>query len=729
MILRSNNLARILPHNIGVTELNDYTCLHILTLSFFSDMKKNAQTRPTQPEKKTTANDVAPATPQATAVPAPEGKKLFDEDLLKKIFFGSLIAMLVITLVCGFNVGFNSDEIELNNYGKANLAYYMSAGKDTTLNTDYYKLLKYYGNAYEMLAAGTNKILHTDKGPNEFNVRHSISQIMAIVGLLFTGLIARKFSKSWSTSIFAVWLLYLTPPFMGHFLFNTRDIPFYAGYVTTLYFIICFLEELPTPTWKTSAWLMLAAAFTTNIRIGGVLLYFYLGLFGLVWLMSNKELMAASLKNAKDIALKLLVVIPGGLILVILTWPTMLKKPSAMLDALGIANKFPLKVNINFEGSAIDSLHLPLHYIPKYMLVTVPLFVLACIVAGIVLFFTNIKRSNPRLGALLLFSIFFPVVYAVYAGTPLYSSWRHFLFVFPGLCVFGAMALDRLFSASSKLPVQLAMGAVCIAAMVRPVAFCMRNNPFEYCYFNELAGDFKTAYLNYDNDYWEISVKQGVDWLIENEKLAEKKDTTVIASNASVFIDYYVKHNYPKVKIKTVQSGYTMRNSNFWTYGVFNSLFLKPEYLENYFPPPHIHAIDIDHIPVTTILKDTVRLDWKANVALRNAQHVVADSLYKEYIRTTKDDNVGLYAYMAVSKGSLNMNDDAVKLATKALEYHLSPLIDYNAYCALGIAYANKKQWQLSIESLKKAQMVMPKEMAAPDIMRQVIAAKRMSGQ
>lgn len=693
-------------------------------------MNKNTSNRPSSPEKKNVQPTPAPeAVPVAEQLIAPAQKPFFTEDLLKKIFIGSIVVMAFITLISGFNVGFNSDEIELNNYGKANLAYYLSAGKDTTLNAPYYKLLKYYGNAYEMVATTTNKVLGTDKGRHEFNVRHSISQLFAIAGLLFTGLTARKLTRTWSSSIFSIWLLFLTPSFMGHFLFNTRDVPFYAGYVASVYYIICFLEELPAPTWKTTIALLLAAAFTTNIRVGGVLLYFYLGLFGLVYLLSNKELMTASLKNAKDIALKLVAIIPGGILLVILTWPTLLKKPSELLDALGVANKFPIKVNVNFEGVAMDSLHLPLHYIPKYMLVTIPLFVIACIVAGTVLFFTTIKKYNPRIGALLLFAVFFPVVYAVYANTPLYSSWRHFLFVFPGLCIFGGLALDRLFSISPKLPAKLAIGAVCILAMIRPVAFCVRNTPFEYCYFNELAGEFKTAYLSYDNDYWEISVKQGVDWLMAHENPGSGKDTAYVATNASAFTEYYLAHNYPKAKIKVVQSGFTMRNSNYWTYAVFNSLFLKPEYLENYFPPPHLHAITIDHIPVTTILKDTVRLDWKANVALRNAQHALSDSLYKAYIKTTKDDNIGLYAYMAVAEGSMNMNDPAIVLANKALEYHLSPLIDYNAYCGLGIAYANKKQWQLSIENLRKATMVMPKEIAAPDILRQVMAAKRMSGQ
>ena len=657
------------------------------------------------------------------------GKYTLTEDSLKKIFIFSLVGMLFITLFCGYNVGFNSDEIEMNNYGKANLAYYLSAGKDTTLKQDYYKLLVYYGNGYELIASTVNKVLHTDKGTNEFNVRHIINQLMAIAGLLFTGLTARKFTKSWTSSIFAIWLLFLTPSFMGHFLFNTRDIPFYAGYIATTYFIISFLEELPAPTWKTSICLMLAFSFTTNIRIGGFLLLLYFGLFTVVYLAANKELLAATLKNAANILIKTAVILVGGITLIILTWPFMLKRPSALFEALGIASKFPMKVNINFEGNAIDSLNVPVYYIPKYMLVTIPIFVIICIISGFIIFLLNIKRDNWKIGSLLLFTILFPVIYAISTNAALYSSWRHFLFIFPGMCIFGAYGLQKAFTLSLKLPFKIALGAFCLILMIKPIAFCMRNTQYEYCYFNEVAGNFKGAFYTYDNDYWEITMKNALVKLIEDEHLANRKDTVTLATNALDFTQYYIKRHYPQAKIAVVPSGVSVRNCLNWNYAVYNSLFLKPDYLENYYPPPNVYfSENIDGMPVTIVLKDTIRLDIQATNALRASQSKLADSLFSAYIKTTKDDNPGLYGLISIAKASIMQNAEAIKLADKSLRYHLSPLVDYNCYCGLGIAYANTGKFAQSIDNLKRAQKLLPKETSANDLLRQVYDLQRRMG-
>ena len=55
-----------------------------------------------------------------------------NENLFRKIFFGSLVLMLGILWISGYDSGFGSDEMDMNIYGKANIAYYTSGFKDTT---------------------------------------------------------------------------------------------------------------------------------------------------------------------------------------------------------------------------------------------------------------------------------------------------------------------------------------------------------------------------------------------------------------------------------------------------------------------------------------------------------------------------------------------------------------------------------------------------------------------
>ena len=651
--------------------------------------------------------------------------------LLKKIFLLSIVGMLLTVWISGFNTGFHCDEIDMNNYGKANYAYYMSGGKDTSFlkskveGAEVDSMLRYYGSAFEVIAVGVNKVTGLDKGAHEFATRHITNQIFGILAIFFAGLTAKKIA-GWRAALFTSWLLFLTPSFFGHILFNTKDIPFCAGYIATIYFMIDFLQSLPTPSWKTTVGVMTSFAFTTNTRIGGVLLIGYLFLFLALYILLNKDLRTNAIENIKGLTLKLTAITLGGYALVVITWPYLLLSPiNNFFTTLGISKKFPLKININFEGNAINSLEVPANYIPKYMLVTIPVFIIVSILVGAVLFIKKSREYDWRIGLLLVISTFFPIFYAIVTNAALYSGWRHFLFIYPGICLIAGIGLSEITKFLRKPAFQYAFVAVCLAGMFKPIAWCIKNHPYEYTYFNEFAGGFSKAFYQYDTDYWEITMKNAIDKMMKNEPIEQSKDTTIIASNATAFTTYYIRHNYPKTKFKVIGSGYTMRNSNYWTYAIFNSLFVKPDYLENCFPPPHNYSEDIDNIPVTIVIKDTARLDWKAAIALKNSKHQEADSLYSLYIKTTKDDNVGLYSYLSVIKGSLNMNDDAIKYANKALEYHLSPLLDYNAYCGLGIAYANKRDFKLSIEYLKKARTIMPTEAAAKDILTQVINLQR----
>lgn len=648
-------------------------------------------------------------------------------ELLKKVFFGSLVLMLMILWISGYNVGYHQDEMDMNNYGQANYAYYLSGGKDSSYLVSHVKyhevdsLLRFYGSAFEYLAVGATKLTGTVGGKQEFNVRHAVNQVFAVLALLFTGLIARKL-MDWRASIFAIWLAFLSPSFFGHFLFNTKDIPFCAGYLATLYYIIHLLEELPTISWKTTLKLMVAFAFTTDIRIGGVLLIMYLFVFLAVYLFTTPNLLQASLKNIVDITLKLTVVIIGGMSIVVITWPFLLQSPIKNLIAtLEVVKKFPLKININYEGISIDSLHVPPTYIPKFMSITAPIYAIAVILLGVGIYFLKFKKYPLKTGALLLFSIVFPVVYAVATHASLYSGWRHFLFIYPGLCIFASTALVDLFDNFKQRAFRIGFGLVSFLGMLPPIIWSVQNHPYEYTYFNEFAGGYKNAFYNYDNDYWEITVKKAVDWLMKNEPIAQSKDSVTISSNVSRFLDDYIVRHYPGTKARVVPTGVTGRNSIYWTYAVYNSLFLKPDYLENYFPPAQtVFAETIDGLPTTVIVKDTARLDFKGLEALKIAQHQLADSFYEAHIRNTKDNNAALYAYMAVVKSSLNKNDEAIALANKCLQYHFSTVLDYNAYCGLGIAYANKREYQMSIMNLDQATRLMPKENYSKDILVQV---------
>ena len=652
-----------------------------------------------------------------------------NEAWFKNAFFISLAAMLCIFWITGFNVGYHQDEMDMNNYGKANYAYYFSGGKDTScLGTPASEginqvdsLLKYYGSAFEYLPVGFNKLTGAAKGNNEFNVRHMFCQLFGVIVLLFAGLIARKYG-GWRAAFITAWLLFLTPVFFGHTLFNSKDIPFCAGYIASLYFMICFLQELPEASWKSTLGLMVSFAFTTGTRIGGFLLLFYLFLFVAVYVATNLKSYKPLVPKLMPIAIKLCTIVFGGLVLLIATWPYVLRSPLKNLaNTLTIVKRFPVKVTLAFEGNFMDSLSIPTHYIPKFMLITIPIFILIVIISGLILVFLKNKQYDFNITSLILFSSIFPIVYAIMTNAALYSAWRHFLFIYPGLCIIGAIGANDLLENFRKPAMKIAFGVICILGMIRPVTWMISNHPYEYTYFNEFAGGFKQAYYNYETDYWEISAKQAIDWMVKNEPILESKDTVLIASNMTRFTEYYLKKQYHWSKFKVISVGCMTRYRANWTYCIINTIFLRPEYLENYFPPCQaVHTENIDGLPVTAIIKDTERLDWAAQVAMNKEKYQQADSILTIYLQKSCPNNPSLYGVYSLIKADLNQYADAIKYGNLCLSYNISPYSYYDAHCGLGVAYANNKEFDSSLSHLSIAIKMFPDLPAAGNIIKLV---------
>ncbi len=672
-----------------------------------------------------------PALETTNAAAPDQGNAIFSERNMKLVFFISVGLMLLITLFSGYNVGYHQDEIDMNLYGKANAAFYTSGGKDTTYlgrPTGFYSfdsLLRYYGCGFEYLAIGANKVCGTSDSKQEFNVRHSVNQILGVLAIMFTGLIARRL-MGWRAALLAAWLAFFSPSFSGQILFNTKDIPFCLGYVASLYYIICFLEELPNITWKTTIKLMFALAFAIDIRIGGVILIVFAGLFNVIYLVTDSSLRKLVWQNRLKLSIKYAVVILGSFVLVTLSWPYLLSNPIPnLLRALTVIQKYPMRISINFSGETIDSLSLPNEYIPKLMLLTAPIGVLLFLAVGLIYCVRKYKFVNLKIIGLLLFASIFPVVYALAKNATLYTGWRHFLFIYPSICIIAALGILTVYQLASKLPYKIAIVSLCALLFIKPVIWSVKNHPYEYCYFNELSGGFNKAYYNYDNDYWQISMKNAMDWLMQKEQVAQSKDTVTIATNIPRILEYYLTIQYPEAvhKIKFVNVGCTSRNLDNWKYAVFNNFMLKPLYLENWFPPrTTCYSEKIDGLPVTVVLKDTNRYDLKAINAVSLGNFKAADSLYAVFTATTHDNNPALDGNLALAKAFLNQNDSAIAYANRALEYRFSDGVNYNSYCALGIAYANKQQFTQSMEALKEAANIFPGDQLCNDIMKQVVS-------
>lgn len=578
----------------------------------------------------------------------------------KTTFYISFILISILTFISGFNSSFHQDEMDMNAYGKNNLLYYSSFGADTSYlhsvlpdGTKVSNIIKNYGGLFENIACGINKIF--DVAPeNEFKIRHIICQVMGLLTIFIASLITKLLKGGYAGAQVTLLLLFCTPFFYGHTIFNTKDIPFAFGYSLTIYSIIRYLLALPKIDKTSLLFMAVGLAIAIGTRIGGVILIGIIGLFIIIYFFINKATYKAVSNQYKSHLMGLTIAIGMGIFIAILNWPFVLSDPfQHLVDAFNVVSKFPQRIPLMFEGRSTDSLHIPWYYSLKWMSLTIPTAILILFILSLIYSIINRKVIRIQYYFYILIAIIAPVFYSIWSKMALYSSWRHLLFIYPLLVVFASLILIDFLSQINKKYQIASTILVSIILLCHPIYWSIKNHPFEYIYFNEISGGFEQNYYQYETDYWQVGIQKAVDWLYANEKPQLQKDV-IIGTNAVPVTDYLTRNKYHDTLTKINYCGINAINLFKWKYLIVNVVFLNGNRLNKSFPPyGTIHTINVDGKPVCAIVKREERLDYEAVVAMDKKDYKTADSLANLYL--LKDPYAEtIYEVSAISKASMN---------------------------------------------------------------------------
>jgi tetratricopeptide (TPR) repeat protein len=215
-------------------------------------------------------------------------------------------------------------------------------------------------------------------------------------------------------------------------------------------------------------------------------------------------------------------------------------------QALTVFSKFPIAFVNFFEGSYVKSTEIPWYYASKWLLLTLPEFVLVGLFAGIIFVVRHIstppQKRRLQIG-LLIFSTLFPLLYVALTGAALYDAMRHVLFTMPPLIITSALGVGLLWQSSSR-NTRYALGGLTGILMVWTCFQMIGLHPNQYVYFNRLlAGGLSKASARYDTDYLDNSYKLGVRWVEKNLssaqpiRLASGTSTTPYLLEPGRFVD------------------------------------------------------------------------------------------------------------------------------------------------------------------------------------------------
>ena len=558
-------------------------------------------------------------------------------------FLFLLLGVAILLAFLAPKAAVNVDEQLHYPHAKKVVNWYFTGGEDVSSLQTPLSNLKYYGQSVDNLSALINRVFNIE---DEFLTRHYTGAFFFLILLLFAGLIAFEIGGLYQISIITVFVILFMPRFFGQAFGNLKDIPFAAGYLASIYFIIRFFKQMPKASWLTAVWLGLAIAFTCSVRIGGLILPIYFALFSVLFIIL-KPFVPKQNVSTKPCLVRLLgqgiVITSIAYFVGLLFWPFALQDVFRNpLASLQVMEHYKVNIRQIFNGELIWSSELPWYYLPKWLVISTPEFVWLGFLYFFIRFVSQPKNKLSEqlfLELFLFFSLLFPLFYVVTIKANLYSGVRQLLFILPPLAILSVLGWYHLFLSIKKKYLKFVVLATVLVLLFLPFQHQLKTFPADYIYFNTISGGNKKAWSNYEYDYYFHGIKTASDKLkeiIQNKKV-------IVAGNSNLS-NYFEKSE----NIVYKYSPYLERSSLDWDYGIFGINYIHPEMLKNgkWFSTQTQKVFFHKGNPIAVLLKRTNKSDFDGLKLMEQGEFEQAKILLVNAIKTDPN-NVWIYSQLA----------------------------------------------------------------------------------
>ena len=561
---------------------------------------------------------------------------------LKYIFYFSSALLLFYMVLSGRKAGISCDEMLHYNHSQAVYMYFESHGADkSALNTPV-SHLKYYGQSYDNAVTFLSRYFGIE---DVYTFRSLMSSIAGWVVVLITAFFALWLS-GYRSAVFVILLFALSPTFLGHSQNNLKDIPFALSYIASAFFITRYLGSGKKISITGLLLITFSIAFSISIRAGGLVLICYLYFFYFVLLLfkyfKTKEVdFRTELKRFFQITGISVV----AWFLSTLLWPFALQDPvNNVLESYKVMAHFPSTFRQIFEGRNEWSDFMPWYYLPKSMLITIPVVILSGLLLFVILAKYSIPEEKRIAYGMIIFSVVFPMAFVILEKSNLYSSWRQFLFLYPAIVLLAAIGFHCFFDFLKTNWMKWAAAIGLVILSIHPARYMAENAAYSYMYYNQFVGGLKGAYGNYETDYYYVSHKEASEWLCSY--LEKKNIITRVKVGATYSIGWlFRKHS----EVETSVFRNEERSQHDWDYAIIVNRYITPYQLKTGLWPPKnsIHTIFADGVAICAVLERRTKDDFYGYVALSEGRNQDAINYYKNALKTDSCDEMIFYNFGA----------------------------------------------------------------------------------
>ena len=424
-----------------------------------------------------------------------------------------LTAIIGGLMVRDYGLGWD-DEWSRMDTGYNNYNYVMNGDKTLLSNNE-----KYHGPFVELMLVAAEKYLNVTDISNIYLLRHII-----LFSIFMLSLIAFYMAAcSWLSppyALLACLMMVIAPRIFGEAFYNSKDIVFLSFMNFALYTYFTFLER------KNILWALIHAcfsAFLVDIRILGIMIPVLTFGFYIISMMIETD--------RKKQMLPLIIYIIVTVVLTILFWPVLWEGPAKHFgNAFMEMKKYHWDAHVFFNGKSIHASQLPWYYLPVWIFITTPFVYSVLWLTGIFFIVKNLAREHIKdmltnyrlLGILALF--FAPVLSVIVLHSVVYDGWRHLYFIYPLFVLIGVYGLKACTESLRKYRLfNFILYTVLFLNMAWVGFWMVKNHPHENVYFNYWAMTKMEAGSKFELDYWGLSYKQGLEYLLKKED----KDTPI----------------------------------------------------------------------------------------------------------------------------------------------------------------------------------------------------------
>ncbi|MDY6322824.1 MAG: hypothetical protein SPL30_07965 [Succinivibrio sp.] len=376
-----------------------------------------------------------------------------------------------------------------------------------------------YGVVFHLPAYFIELALGATDPYDAYRVRHILNFLYCFFGLWCLYAAGKNLFSNGYGILLAVFFI-LSPRFFAESFYNGKDLVVAAFACMNLWTLSRLLTRDSLANVLLHA---LSAALLIDNRV-----------IGLAFFATTLGIMAVKALLKRDYVrqgVHALVFAVAGALLVVAFFPYLWEDTLAhFAEVFGNMSVFRHDAEVLYQGEFYNDHHLPWNYIPVWVAVTTPLFILALFALGLAFFARDaglklwrrrFKELAVPLPLMLLFCfvvIFGSMLSVIALHSSLYNGWRQMYFIYPPMLFFAAHALWSLRQSRLSL-LRTLCWAVTGAGSLWMFAVLILTHPVQNVYFNALALKPWTQY--YDVDYWGSATHLAYEWMLKDQPLGE----------------------------------------------------------------------------------------------------------------------------------------------------------------------------------------------------------------